>query len=91
MSLNVKSLSELHAFACDLSSTFPSCKKLVILRNPVSKVFTEWMNEMFCREEAFPELIALSLGVHALLGSAPFLAFIQSLTFIYLSVSFMSL
>lgn len=37
------------------------------------------MNELLCREEAFPELITLSLGVLALLGYASFLALIQYL------------
>lgn len=36
MSLNTKSLSERHVFAYDVSSTFPTCKHLLILQNPMN-------------------------------------------------------
>lgn len=42
MNLNMKSLSELHAFAYDVSSTFPTYKHFLILQNPIN---IYWMDE----------------------------------------------
>lgn len=33
---NIKSLSERHAFAYDVSSTLPTCQYLLILQNPIN-------------------------------------------------------